>query len=96
MNSDQGASDVYVMSICSTVRCPKHGSKGPGSFNRIQKKLNFGQYFLTNQINNIFSFPYSHQTSTLRITDKYPLEPPEVPPRDYTTDEDHHLDNGKN
>ena len=47
-------------------------------------------------INIFFPFPYSHQTSTLRIQDKYPLEPPEVPPRDYTTDEDHHLDNGEN
>ena len=28
------------------------------------------------------------QNATLRIQDKYSLEPPEVPPRDYTTDED--------
>ena len=36
------------------------------------------------------------QNATLRIQDKYSLEPPEVPPRDYTTDEDGpQIDNGE-
>ena len=30
-----------------------------------------------------------HHTNTLpKLYEKYPLEPPELPPRDYTTDED--------
>lgn len=30
-----------------------------------------------------------HLNSTLpKVYEKYPLEPPELPPRDYTTDED--------
>ena len=42
-----------------------------------------------------YSQNYS-QNATLRIQDKYSLEPPEVPPRDYTTDEDGpQVDNGK-
>ena len=31
---------------------------------------------------------YHHNNTLPKLYEKYPLEPPELPPRDYTTDED--------
>ena len=60
---------------------------------KLQREAGDGEEFVYNNVSNIQNSPNnpyaSNNSHTLqRVYEKYPVEPPELPPRDYTTDED--------